>query len=74
MSFNRDFRWMTNIYDDESLIYQTFADRAVLHLRPKNTSNHITKFITVSSQDESSNKTIFYQYLTETAKNTVAQP
>ena len=52
MSFNRDFQWKTDNDGETSLIYQTFKDRATLHLRPKNTSNHITKFITVSSQDE----------------------
>ena len=52
MSFNRDFRWITSEDGDISIICQTFADRATLHLRPKNTSNHITKFITVSSQDK----------------------
>lgn len=52
MSFNRDFRWMTSFDSDDSLIYQTFEKRATLHFRPKNTSNHITKITTVSSEDK----------------------
>ena len=51
MSFNRDFEWVTSD-SNTTLIYQTFEDRATLHFRPKNTSNHVTKLTTVSSKDE----------------------
>ena len=51
VSFNRDFEWVTSD-SNTTLIYQTFEDRATLHFRPKNTSNHVTKLTTVSSKDE----------------------
>ena len=52
MSFSREFAWQTGKVRTVAEISQNFHERATLHFRPKNTSNHITKIITVKDDDK----------------------
>jgi len=52
MSFSREFEWQTGKVRTVAEISQNFNERATLHFRPKNTSNHITKIITVKDDDK----------------------
>lgn len=52
MSFSRVFEWQTGKVKTIAEIAQEFNYRATLHFRPKNTSNHTTKIITVKDDDK----------------------
>ncbi len=64
MSFSREFAWQTGKVRTIAEIFQNFDERATLHFRPKNTSNHITKIITVKDDDKEVQVRRYFTHLT----------